>query len=434
MKQLSLLMMMSSIALLAQPEKLTLVGDWKVQVEYKGKLGVVDISQPSPFTVKNERYDRMADYRAAGGGWTRGTALQGVKAQECTTRYALKPETLVIKSSDKADAVIFEDGKDYQLTPDWATVGRLPDGRIQPNQPFFADYIYVKLRIDAIVLTKSGDYAVRLGIPHPANPEQAELQDGDTRLANIWLKGDIKKLTDENLFPILENEYPEKELSGPNPAHKLLPKTIKKLESGEPIKILAWGDSVTVGTFVPDWEKNRWQNQFVTRLKARYPRANIELVTEAWGGRNTDSYLAEPPGSRYNYQEKVLGQKPDLIVSEFVNDSGFNQEKVDRQYGRFLKDFKEIGAEWIILTPHYVRPDWMGLNSEKNIDEDPRPYVHALRKFAQENQVALADASLRYGRLWRQGIPHSSLMMNAINHPNTLGMKLFADALMELFK
>lgn len=115
-------------------------------------------------------------------------------------------------------------------------MGRLPDGRIQPNQPFFADYIYVKLRIDAIVLTKSGDYAVRLGIPHPANPERAELQDGDTRLANIWLKGDIKKLTDENLFPILENEYPEKELGESNPAHKLLPKTIKKLESGEPIK------------------------------------------------------------------------------------------------------------------------------------------------------------------------------------------------------
>jgi hypothetical protein len=32
-----------------------------------------------------------------------------------------------------------------------------------------------------------------------------------------------------------------------------------------------------------------------------------------------------------------------------------------------------------------------------------------------EHQLALADASLRYGRLWRQGIPYSTLMLNSIN-------------------
>ena len=50
-----------------------------------------------------------------------------------------------------------------------------------------------------------------------------------------------------------------------------------------------------------------------------------------------------------------------------------------------------------------------------------------------EKNIALADAAMRYGRLWRQGIPYSSLMMNAINHPNTFGMKQFADALIDLF-
>jgi hypothetical protein len=75
----------------------------------------------------------------------------------------------------------------------------------------------------------------------------------------------------------------------------------------------------------------------------------------------------------------------------------------------------------------------MGLTSEKNIDNDPRGYVTALRKFAAEKNIALADAAMRYGRLWRQGIPYSSLMMNAINHPNTFGMKQFADALIDLF-
>jgi hypothetical protein len=75
----------------------------------------------------------------------------------------------------------------------------------------------------------------------------------------------------------------------------------------------------------------------------------------------------------------------------------------------------------------------MGLNRERDIDNDPRPYVAGLRQFAPAHNVALADAARRYGRLWRQGIPHSALMLNSINHPDARGMKIFADALMELF-
>ena len=108
---------------------------------------------------------------------------------------------------------------------------------------------------------------------------------------------------------MLETAYPEPPKPAPTPAEQLLPRTLSKLQSGERLRILAWGDSVTVGTYVPDWQRNRWQEQFVARLKARFPKANIELLTEAWGGRNTASYLAEPPGSPHNYQEKVLARE-----------------------------------------------------------------------------------------------------------------------------
>jgi hypothetical protein len=75
----------------------------------------------------------------------------------------------------------------------------------------------------------------------------------------------------------------------------------------------------------------------------------------------------------------------------------------------------------------------MGLETEKNIDDDPRPYTHSVRAFAKKNGIAVAEGAKRYGHLWREGIPYSTLMVNGINHPNTFGMKLFADALMELF-
>jgi lysophospholipase L1-like esterase len=276
-----------------------------------------------------------------------------------------------------------------------------------------------------------GTLSLVRGEPQIVLCQPPPLPAGAERLVNIFIPGRIGKLTAENLFPILETRCPAPATSGSAPASIRLPGTLRRLESGERLKILAWGDSVTT--------YGRWQAMFVERLKARYPRADIELVTEAWGGRNTGSYLAEPAGSEHNYQEKVLDQRPDLIVSEFVNDAGMGPADVERQYGRLLADFRGIGAEWIILTPHYVMPEWMGAGfverGQRGIDDDPRPYVAGLKAFVATHpeRVALADAARRYGRLWRQGIPYLTLMENNINHPNVAGHRIFADALDEVF-
>ena len=167
------------------------------------------------------------------------------------------------------------------------------------------------------MLTRKGQIELRQGEPRSAAPLPPTLEKGERRLANIWLPGRVDRLVPEHLFPVLETAYPEPRKAKPTPAEQFCPKAIKKLRLGQPLRILAWGDSVTVGSFVPDWEHNRWQEQFVARLKARFRHATIELLTEAWGGRNTSSYLGEPPGSPHNYQEKVLALKPDLIISDF---------------------------------------------------------------------------------------------------------------------
>jgi len=104
---------------------------------------------------------------------------------------------------------------------------------------------------------------------------------------------------------------------------------------------------VTEGAYLANPERDRWQQQFVTRLRQRFPQAQIELVTEAWGGRSTGSYLGVPSGEPHNYQETVLAAKPDLIISEFVNDAGLNPEQVEQRYGKLWTDFQAIGAEWM---------------------------------------------------------------------------------------
>ncbi len=411
-------------------------GDGRVRVtvgEPTARAQTVRVPPPSMVSVKSERYATLPVFNPAAAGWVKGAQLQGVKAQETTTPGLLEADSLVVRDGPGSHARVFERGRDYEFDPFWGTFGRLTNGAINPEQPVFVSYRHALSRLDAVVLTRSGKIKLRKGEARPAAPLPPKNNEGERHLGNIWLPGVLTKLGPENLFPILEITYPEPPKPSPSVAERLLPKTLKKLQSGEPLRILAWGDSVTVGMYVPDWQHNRWQEQFVTRLRQRFPRANIELMTEAWGGRNTSSYLGEPPGSEHNYREKVLDAKPDLIVSEFVNDAGMSVTQTEERYAKLLADFQGIGAEWIILTPHYVRPDWMGLTSQRDIDNDPRPYVTGLREFTAKHSVALADASRRYGRLWRQGIPYNTLMLNSINHPDARGMKIFADALMELF-
>lgn len=410
---------------------LTLVGDWQIQVEAEGVSQTVTIDMPNTAQIKAEPLSALPVYNPEGAEYARGMPLAGVRAQECSVRYALHPESLVLKSA--TTLVAYVRGQDYEIEPTWGCVGRLTDGAIAEGMTVLATYTYGLMGLDSVVLTADRKIVLRNGTPHVANPTPPVLADDEIRLANIWVTAQLPKLSEENLFPVLETTHPEPAISAFIPLTKAIPKTMTKLNAGGKVRIMAWGDSVTDGTFLPDYAVNRWQEQFARRLRTRYPKAEIILMTEAWGGRNTDSYRAEPPGSLHNYQENVLALKPDLIISEFVNDAGLDEAGVYQRYGKIRDEFQVIGAEWILITPHYVRTDWMGLTSEKNIDEDPRAYVQALRKFATENNLAVAEGSLRYGRLWRQGIPYSTLMLNNINHPNAFGMGLFADALMALF-
>lgn len=422
---------------------LSLAGDWSVRVsagsvEVDGRTFTVgedttlSIDPAEIVTVVDEKCEGLPVFNAQAAPFWQGRALPGVFTQETAAAGAYEPGSLTVKAApDAAEALV--EGTDYAIGPDWGVIGRVEGGAIAEGQAVYLSYRHGVCRIDSIAVDAQGRLSVVRGAPHINNPRQPELPEGTARLANIWLPWRTAALSDDCLLPIETDGYPEPAVESPTPAEVLVPRAVEKLRSGEKLRILAWGDSVTVGTYVPNWEQNRWQEQFVAQLRARFPQADIELQTNAWGGRNVQSFLAEPPGSEYNYEEQVLGRKPDLIVSEFVNDAYLDPAGVETLYSKLLGDFQGIGAEWIILTPHYVRPDWMALTSQKNCDADPRAYVQGLREFAPRHSVALADASLRWGHLWREGIPYMTYLMNTINHPDERGMKLFADSIMALF-
>lgn len=428
----------------------TNVGAPRIEVENAWQLrvlpGVVSagrarIKIPAPVTllvspaesveVKDERYDELADYNPTAGGWMKGTRLHGLITVETTAAGLLDPNSVVLKPGP-GDAVPFRPGADYALEGQWATVGRLPNGAIEPHKPIWADYRYGLNRIDTITVDRKGHVFLVRGTPHNATPHPPDTRIGEVAIANIWVPGRLAALSADNIYPILEPSYPEPKRRGNPPAADLLPKTWAKLHSGKAVNVLAWGDSVTAGGQASD-VAHQYQSRFVTLLQQKFPASPIHLTTLGWGGRATESFLKEPPGAPYNFQEKVLDPHPDLIVMEFVNDAYLTPAQVEERYSMLLHRFQEIGAEWVILTPHYVRPDWMGAANDR-VESDPRPYVAGVRAFAAKHHVALADASLRWGHLVKEGIPYTTLLCNSINHPDDRGHEMFARSLMELFQ
>jgi lysophospholipase L1-like esterase len=412
---------------------ITRVGKWQIQVKTKSPASntVLTVTPPAWVGVVKESYPELTQYNATLRGPKKGTILRALQAQEGTVQNLAGAQSIEVFAGDARQEMVA--GTDYQFDPRFGTIGRLAGGAIAANEPVFVSYSYLPLRIDAIVRETNGSVVIRQGEPSTSMPQTPVLAPGELLLGRIWWRHVVGGLTDAQIFPITDAAFPALTTTEKPPAQTTLTKIWSKLENGQPIKILAWGDSVTDGSFLPNPTADRWQNQFVTRLRQEFPRANITLDTESWRTHNSSDYLNAPRGSAKNFAAHVLALKPDLVISEFVNDAGYSAAQTKTVYETLLTKFQGIDASWIILTPNYTAPEHMNFTSEKSIDRDPRPYVDAVRAFARSKNILLGDAARLWGRLWRQGFPYSSLLINGVNHPNALGMRFYADVLMDLF-
>jgi len=390
----------------------------------------LSVAPPDRVEVRDEPHSQVPVFNEKAGGWIRGAKLKRLITEECTATGLLYPDSVRVKSAP-GDSPALTLGKDYQIDPFWATFGLIEGGNFGESQTVYVDYDYCPLRLDSIVVDGAGQAQVICGEPGMGALLPPEAPAGTTAVANVFLTEQCTALTDENLYPIEFGVQPAP-VAATSVAETLLPKTLAKLRAGDPVAIVAWGDSVTGGGGVNGHEDQWYQHQFVERLRARFSKAAITLRTAAWPGGNSAGYMAAPKGGVYDYERDVLAPKPDLVTIEFVNDAYLDEAGVKQHYGKILADLRGNGAEVILITPHLVRPDWLGSDTLK-VDTDPRPYVRGLREFAAENRIAVADASKEWCRLWRKGIPYTTLLANSINHPDERGHRIFADVLMALF-
>lgn len=278
-------------------------------------------------------------------------------------------------------------------------------------------------KANTIVFEADRDYVVDYAAGTIARTADSRIPDFSTNM----LYG--RKEFDHGAFPGFGNRaffvYADYEVNDAVPLCEsrdqsaLLSKTAAKLRKGGPFKIIAFGDSITVGIDASGPEV-LFHAQWARYLSERFPQAQITVEN---GAANGGSTVSEMPRLR----EKVLDRSPDLVIIGF----GMNDHNVDGPTPeRFTDNLKSMvaqirentGAEVILYSTFPPNPDWKFGSHRMAL------YADATRLAAEESKCAYADVNSVFMKaLARKDA--SSLLANNINHPSDFGHWLYFQAL-----
>ncbi len=359
--------------------------------------------------------------------WARGTKLRQVQTLGPGSGTPAQGSVDVSSIVVHHDGRVLEAGKDYVAHPVSGSLGIGPNSSVAANVPITIDYTYRLRRLDSKIKKADGTTEIRSGEPALTIPEPPALNSGEVRLENLFVDYGCDG-SDPDVYPVQESA----EQAQTATTAGRIPRTMAKIAAGEPVKIVCWGDSVTVGGDSSGPE-TRYSSVFAKRLAARYPDKNINVETIAVGGSHSRQWLwpKKYPGREGCDWQRIADAKPDLVTLEFVNDAGLSGAAFEQVYDEILSRVQDLGAELILITPHFTKPEMMGFKSLRQAES--RAYVLALREYAAKHNLALADASARWEHLWKEGLPYVTLLRNGINHPDDRGHAMFADELMKCF-
>jgi len=386
---------------------------------------------PAPIqSVRDEALKLSTDQPA---GWAKGTRLHGCNARDVNASGSFIPSSLEIRLAK--DGELLKEGDDYLVDPEWGHVGLGPKSRVTAEDTVYSSYRYSLRRMDTVQVATDGKVSLKQGQPHISAPVPPDADAGCVAIAHVFIDHGATEITADAIYPITET--PAQAVTASTAGR--IPKTLAKLKAGEPVTIVCLGDSVTAGGNASKPEL-RYVDVFAAGLRERFPKAKIDVQNISAGGSNSRQWLDPEKHPYRNLHglenparfDRVVEAKPDLVTIEFVNDAGLNAAQVEESYSEILHRLEPIGTEVILISPHFTMWRMMGFKTMREAER--RPYVLALRDFASQHGIGLADASARWEHLAKEGLPYLTLLDNTINHPDDRGHRLFAEELWKCFQ
>jgi lysophospholipase L1-like esterase len=211
-------------------------------------------------------------------------------------------------------------------------------------------------------------------------------------------------------------------------------------EPAKSIKIVAFGDSTTVGYSVTD----NYARKLERRLKTLGFKSTI--INSGLNGDTTS-------GAAKRFDEAVLAHNPDLVIIQFgLNDqtmrlyedpremkSYVSQDLYAANLGRFVSELRSRNCQVVLMTPnpmcwsdtlerHY--PSGPFLEAPNGGNQLLERYVESVREIAQSEKIPLVDVFHHVSAYEKKtGRKIQELFLDDGVHPNERGYDLIVDKL-----
>jgi acyl-CoA thioesterase I len=216
---------------------------------------------------------------------------------------------------------------------------------------------------------------------------------------------------------------------GPTPkyAGDSLPKTIAKLRSKQPFKMMLFGDSISAGSNASIMNKTPPNSPPYGELTAlaleQHFGSKVTLINKAVDGTTSDK------GLKLVKDQQLGKERPDLVIIAFGMNDVYYQHAAAKYEANIRGIIEQIRAdspdtEFILVAPLLA-------NAERGVSMKLFPQNRdALAKLCGPG-VALADLTSTWGELLKRKT-YYDLTGNGVNHPNDFGHRVYAQTILAL--
>ncbi len=196
-----------------------------------------------------------------------------------------------------------------------------------------------------------------------------------------------------------------------------LEKSINKLKTGEPLRIVALGDSLTYGWMA----RKGYLDYMAEMLSVKYPHGNFSIVNKGIPGDTAQ-------GGLHRLMQDVIDEEPDLVLIQF----GLNDAFTGISPGNYKKTIMSLvdtvlettQSEILLLTS-------VPIFNERD-DSIAEMFYRELTAVAEEKNMPIVQVSRYLKKRISAGADFRKLVQFDQVHPTAEGYKLMAEAIMEM--
>ena len=196
-----------------------------------------------------------------------------------------------------------------------------------------------------------------------------------------------------------------------------LPATKKAFDTGGPVRVVCFGDSVT-GVYYHTGSRRAYTDMLGIALQKIHPQAKISTINAGISGNTTKDALAR-------IDRDVLSKKPTLVTVMFgLNDMvRVPLDDYRKNLGEIAKKCRDAGAEVLFCTPNNVITT-TGRPSERLVE-----YCNAMRAEGKRLGVPVCDVYEELEAFKARKPLDWRLLMSDEIHPNMDGHKRVAESI-----